>query len=525
MTAADVAHSILEPSSQGSLVAAMMRSEFYPKPPGQVTHKETHISHLFFAGDLVYKVKKAIRFSFLDYSSLAKRRHYLQEELSLNRRLAPSVYLGVMPIAFDESGWRLGGWAEPGEYTLVMRRLPEKRMLRVLLDTHQASAEMMQDLAKLLAGFHSGAERVRGMDPNNYLSGLQRQWSENLSDLEPFLGCSDDLEALNAIRNAGAEFIAVQKNLLQQRVIEGWIRDVHGDLHAEHICFAPEGIQIFDCLEFSAKLRRCDLASEIAFLLMDVTLHGGESLRAPFLAQYRESLSDPDMPALLPFFECYRALVRAKVHALRVGLWNDEAARYFRFAQRFDWARFKPFLVMICGFSGAGKSTLAQALAERVGLPVFNSDVVRKNLSGIVGRRVVKLNHDIYGPAVTEGTYARMAREAEKQILMGNGAILDATFVRKSHRERIARLAARHKIPLLTIHCWTTDGTAEKRLRLRAAQGMDVSDACWDTYVAQKIAYEPIQEFRLGSVMELDTGGPLEQLVGDCERFLRSRLS
>src|SRR5687768_9666290 len=155
MTAADMApDSITEAPSQDSLVAAMMQPEFYPKPPEQVTHKETHISHLFFAGDLVYKVKKAIRFSFLDYSSLAKRRHYLQEELRLNRRLAPSVYLGVLPIARDESGWRLGGWAETGEYTLVMRRLPEKRMLRFLLDTHQASAEMMRELAKLLAGFH-----------------------------------------------------------------------------------------------------------------------------------------------------------------------------------------------------------------------------------------------------------------------------------------------------------------------------------------------------------------------------------
>jgi aminoglycoside phosphotransferase family enzyme/predicted kinase len=525
MTPADTApDSITETPSQDSLVAAMMQPEFYPKPPAQVTHKETHISHLFFAGDLVYKVKKVIRFSFLDYSSLAKRRHYLQEELRLNRRLAPSVYLGVMPIAFDESGWRMGGWAEPREYTLVMRRLPEKRMLRFLLDTHQTTAEMMQELGKLLAGIHADAERVRGIDPNDYLSTLARQWSENLSELEPFLSRSDDREALKAIRSAGSEFIAANKNLLQRRVTDGWIRDGHGDLHAEHICLAPEGIQIFDCLEFSAKLRRCDLASEIAFLLMDVTVRGGESLRAPFLSQYRECLPDPDMPLLLPFFECYRALVRAKVHALRFGRWNDEAARYFRFAQRFSWARFKPFLVMFCGFSGSGKSTLAQALSERLALPVYNSDVIRKRLSGVVSRRVVKLNQDIYGPATTEKTYAEMARKAEKQILMGNGAILDATFVRKSHRERIAELAARHKIPLLIIHCWISDGTAEKRLRLRAAQGMDVSDARWDTYVAQKAAYEAMQAFRPESVLELDTDGPLEQLVGDCERFLRSRL-
>ena len=525
MTAVDVAcNSSTEPSSHDSLISAMMHPEFYPKPPDEVSHKETHISHLFFAGDLVYKVKKAVHFSFLDYSSLAKRRHYLQEELRLNRRLAPSVYLGVLPIAFDESGWRLGGWSEPREYTLVMRRLPEKRMLRFLIDTHQADGKMMRDLAKLLAGFHGKAERVRGIDPSEYSCALEKQWKENLSEVEPFLGRRGDREALKWIRSAGSEFIAVHKGLFMRRAVDGWIRDLHGDLHVEHICFAPEGIQIFDCIEFSPKLRRCDLAAEIAFLLMDLTVRGGESLRAPFLSQYHESLSDPDMPLLLPFFECYRALVRAKVHALRIAKWNDEAARYFGFAQRFSWARFKPFLIMICGLSGSGKSTLARALGERLDLPVYNSDVVRKNRSRTVGRRVVKLNEDIYAPANTEKTYARMAREAEKQILAGRGAILDATFGRKSHREQVARLAAKHKIPLLIIHCWTSEATTEKRLHLREAQGMDVSDARWETYVAQKAAYEAMQDFRQENVLQLDTDRSLEHLVDDCEEFLRSRL-
>ena len=524
MTAADEApDTITAAPSQSSLLVAMRQPEFYPKPPAHVTHKETHISHLFFAGDLVYKVKKAIRFSFLDYSSLAKRRHCLQEELRLNRRLSPSVYLGVLPIAFDESGWRLGGWAEPGEYTLVMRRLPDKRMLRFLLDTGQATAEMMQELAKLLAGFHNKAERIR-IDPDDYVAALERQWKENLADLKPFLTRGIDRETLAAIGGAGSDFIAVHGDLFRRRAIEGWVRDVHGDLHAEHICFAPEGIQIFDGIEFNANLRRCDLASEIAFLLMDVAVRGGEILRAPFLAQYRESLPDSDMPLMLPFFECYRALVRAKVHALRLGRWNDEAARYFRFAQRFSWARFKPFIVMICGFSGSGKSTLARALGERLDLPVYNSDVIRKKLSGTPGRRVFRINEGIYGRATTERTYAKIAREAEKQILAGRGAILDATFGRKSHREQVARLAAKHEVPLLIIHCWTSDGIAEQRLRLRAAQGTDVSDGRWGTYVAQKLAYEAMQEFKPGSVLELDTEVPLEGLVSHCEGFLRSGL-
>jgi len=504
------------------LVVAMMEPAFYPKPPDEVTHRETHISHLFFAGDLVYKIKKAVRYSFLDYSTLAKRRYYLQEELRLNRRLAPSVYLGVMPIAFDESGWRLGGWAEPGEYTLVMRRLPEKRMLPFLLDTQQVTPEMMRELAQALAGFHAAAKSVRDIDPSDYLSALQRQWRDNLADLESIPGA--DHQAFQVIKSSGAAFIEAHKDLLARRVAEGWIRDVHGDLHAEHICFAPEGIQIFDCIEFSAKLRRCDLAAEIAFFSMDMCVRGGETLVEPSLARYGELVTDPDMACLLPFFESYRALVRAKVHALRTGGWNDDAARYFNFAQRFTWARFKPFVVIICGFSGSGKSTLARALGERLGLAVINSDVVRKMIAGKTGRHAVALNQGIYGAGMTAKTYASMARQAEKQILLGQGAILDATFGRKRQGEKIVCLAAKHKIPLLVIHCSTSEATTERRLRLRAAQGMDVSDGRWETYLAQKATYEPMDEFTPESVLKLETDVPLDHLVRDCEAFLRSRL-
>src|SRR5512132_1682527 len=147
----------VETAKQEPLVKAMLDPQFYPKPPDMVSHKETHISHLFFAGELVFKLKKPMRYSFLDYSTLEKRRGYYQEELRLNRRLAPSVYIGVMPITFDDLGWRLGGWAEPMEYVLVMRRLPEKRMLSFLLDTGQVTAAMMRELAESLAHFPRGS--------------------------------------------------------------------------------------------------------------------------------------------------------------------------------------------------------------------------------------------------------------------------------------------------------------------------------------------------------------------------------
>ncbi len=507
-----------------SLLAAMMEPAFYPKPPAAVTHEETHISHLFFAGDLVYKIKKSVQFSFLDFSTLAKRRHYLQEELRLNRRLAPSVYLGVVPLAFDGLRWQLGGWFKPAEYALVMRRLPEKRMLTFLLETRQASIEMMNDLAKMLADFHAGAEVVKDLSPSAYLSIVKKYWHENLTEWEAFIPGSER-KGLRAIKEFGVDFLERRHGLLAQRVAEGWIRDVHGDLHAEHICFAPEGIEIFDCIEFNSELRRCDLASEIGFLVMDLCVRGGEALAERLVAEYLSFMKDPALPELLPFFACYRALVRAKVHALRLAGWNDETARYFRYARRLAWEPLKPFLVMVCGLTGSGKSTLARELAERLGLPAINSDVVRKQIASKPGREIVPLNQGIYSPAMTEKTYAKMIRQAEKQLRAGKGAILDATFTRREAREKVFRLAEKYRIPLVVIHCSAREASIEQRLHERALAGTDISDGRWEIYVAQKAADEPIEEIPREDWLELNTDAALVEQANGCEDFLRAHLA
>jgi uncharacterized protein len=511
--------------SQDELVSAMLEPGFYPKRPEKVIHKETHISHVFLTDDLVYKVKKAVRFSFLDYSTLGKRRHFLNEELRLNRRLAPSVYLAVMPISFDATGWRLGGWSTPAEYTLVMRRLPDRRMLPFLLDSGQLTPEMMRTVAEVLAPFHAGAEPVKKNAGLDYPSNVQKEWAENLGDLQPFFGTWIEKDDFAALQKFGAQFIDGHRDLFIRRINDGWIRDVHGDLHCEHICFAPEGIQIFDCIEFSPQLRCCDLASEIGFLLMDLEVRGGGTLVAPFLTRYLELLQDPDLRVLLPFYQCYRALVRGKVEALRSTGPDSKAPRYFRYALRFTWSPLKPFLVIVCGLTGSGKSTLARELGERLGMPVINSDAVRKAIAGKPGRQVVLFNEGIYSANMTEKTYAKMAREAEKQILEGKGAVLDATFGRKKHRELIVRLAQKHKVPLLLIHCWASEETTEQRLDRRALEGKDLSDGRWEIYSAQKAAYQPIEEIPLESYLELSTDAPVAQLARASERFLRSRLS
>lgn len=511
--------------SQDSLVAAMLQPGFYPKPANEIVHKETHISHVFLAGDAVYKIKKPVRFAFLDFSSLARRRHFLQEELRLNRRLSPSVYLGVMPISSEDNRWRLGGSGEPAEYALVMRRLPEKRMLDYLLQTGQATGPMMARLADHLAEFHAAAEIIHGIGSDDYLAELRAQWSDNLAEMAPLLKAGREQSALAAIETFGNGFLEQHLDLLARRLREGWIREVHGDLHAEHVCFAPEGIQIFDCIEFSDKLRRCDLASEIAFLLMDVATRNGAHLLNAFIERYRERMKDADMTALLPFFQCYRAMVRAKVHALRRGRWNDEAGRYLRYAESMTWEPVKPFVLLVCGLSGSGKSTLARALAERLNMAVINSDVVRKQLAGKPGRQGAALFQGLYTPAMSEKTYAAMARRAEEKVLKGEGAIIDATFARRAEREKFTELAAKYIIPLIAVHCSASDATTKERLASRESRGSDVSDAGWDVYVAQKVKYEPLDDLPSASLIELRTEAPLAQLLDDGESLIRRRLA
>jgi uncharacterized protein len=506
------------------LTDAMLDAGFYIHSPDEVLHKETHISHVFLAGQLVYKIKKPVRFPFLDFSTLAKRRHFLEAELRLNRRLSPTVYLDVVPIFRQRGRWRLRGDGKPVEYALLMRRLPEKRMLDYLLESAQANTAMIEQLADRLAAFHAAAELVKSEVSGDHAAATSREWRKNVAELTPLVAkdAAGDLEQIAAAAN---HFLEKHSALFARRAADGWIRDVHGDLHAEHICFAPEGIEIFDCIEFNDEFRLCDLASEIAFLLMDLSVRGGEPLVKQFLRRYLAKMADGDMPTLLPFYQCYRALVRAKVHALRLGKWNDESARYFEFAKRFRWHRFQPFLLLVSGFTGSGKSTLAQALGARLEMKVINSDEVRKRISGKQGAEIVPLNEGIYSLAMTENTYDSMAAEANEEIAAGRGVILDGTFGQRVQREKFVTLARRENVPLLVIRCLASETTIAERLRSRAVAGESISDGRWEIYVAQKAAYEPMDENDPAALLDLGTEAPVDKFAGEAEAFLWKQLN
>jgi len=509
---------------QKSLVATMMRPDFYPKPPVALMHRETDGAHLFFADELVYKVKKPLRHPFLDFSTASKRRHFLSEELRLNRRLAPSVYLAVVAIAHSPSGWRLSVEAEAAEYALVMRRLPEKRMLSFLLETHQVTSGMMRDLAEVIANFHRTAQPARQIEPQRHLIVLEKLWNDNMAELRPLLGDLLDADSYRIIDRFGLDFLQGHRGLLARRAEEKWVRDLHGDLHCEHICFAPEGIQIFDCIEFSSQLRSGDLASEVGFLLMDLKVRGGKALAKSFLDRYCELVEDPELSVLLPFYECYRALVRGKLNAMRYE-GNENAARYFRHAAHLTWEPLQPFLVLLCGLTGSGKTSLAEELSRRLDLPVFSSERIRQTL-------VPKPGHDkspsyvpVYRQAMAEKTYGKIVREAEREILTGRGAILDASFAQRANREKVSRMAAKHNVPVFLIHCSAEDATIKDRLTQSEPEGDPaLLDGGWESYDEQRAKCEAPNEIPAQNFLELNITQPVADLAAICERYLRSRL-
>jgi predicted kinase len=258
---------------------------------------------------------------------------------------------------------------------------------------------------------------------------------------------------------------------------------------------------------------------------MDLEVRGGAGLIKSFLTRYEQLLGDQGSGELLPFWQCHCALVRAKVYLLRGPDGFAMAERYFRYAVRFSWRRLEPFLVMMSGLTGSGKSTLARALSERTGVTTIHSDIVRKALAGSSGRQAAPYDEGIYSVTMTEKTYAKMARMADKLLAQGRAVILDATFLSRAQREKITRLADKHRIQLLSIHCAAADEITKERLRQRANSATDISDGRWEIYVKQKEIYQPVNEFASADCLELNTGAPAQTPAVRSEQFLRARLT
>ncbi len=494
----------MKPDIPQELLAALQRPEAYPHPAGAIEHVETHISHVYLAGDYAYKLKKPVDFGFLDFTSLAKRRAACAEELRLNRRLVPDVYLAVVPVCRGPDGVRLategcGKNETEIEIAVRMRRLPQEGLLDRLAQHGGLALAPMTDIARQLASFHVAAQRGPEIDRYGRVESLRGPVIQNFTQTEPYIGRTVTA-ARHAQLRAGAErFLDTHAALFAARVAQGRIVDGHGDLHLRNMFLDRGTVIIFDCIEFNPALRAGDVMNDIAFLVMDL-LHRGLAAHANrFLNDYLERTHDYGGLVLLDFYAAYRAGVRAKVlsfesdnatSAARAAL-EHEAATYFALAARLLVPR-RAGLLLTCGPSGSGKTTVAREAARILDGITVRSDAVRKHLAGLpLETRGDVPGRNIYTPEMTLRTYAALLAHGQEIIASERWAILDAVYGRRDERAAARALARELGIPFGILYCVATREELEYRLRARVAGGNDISDATVEVLAGQLARFEP----------------------------------
>jgi aminoglycoside phosphotransferase family enzyme/predicted kinase len=452
---------------------------------------------VFLAGPFVYKIKKPVNLGFLDFSTLPKRRHFCDEEVRLNRRLAPTVYRGVVPVGRSGTGVKVEGPGEVVEWAVKMERLPDEATLAAHLQRGEVGIELVQSLARKIASFHAQAENGEAIAAFGRWEVVARNARENLDSATLLVGTTVSQAGLERLRTLTDEALTRLHLLVASRAERGVPRDTHGDLHLDHIYLFPDreppaDLVLIDCIEFNERFRYADPVSDMAFLVMDLRFQGRHDLARVFAEEYFRASGDEEGPALLPFYTAYRAAVRGKVEGLELlekeipqgerdaALTRARAHRLLALGELEPPGR-RPCLVLVGGLPGSGKSTLAKSLAEQAAFHIVRSDVVRKDLAGLDAQVTARFayNEGIYTPAWTERTYAECLSRAERLLFEGQRVLVDASFAEEKYRRAFGELAVRIGVPLVFLLCQAS--TEVIRQRLGARQG-DASDADWFIY-------------------------------------------
>lgn len=507
MPAPDAGESI----ASADLIRGLFDPCAYPHPvEGDITVVQTHISIVFLAGNRVYKVKKALDLGFLDYSTLEQRKHFCEEEVRLNRRLAPETYLGVARIVRSEDGTLQfvmlpDEGRETIDYAVVMKRLPAEGMLDARLDRGKVDVYLLDRLAKKLVAFHNACPTGDDVDRYATPEALRKQVDDNLRGLATFIGeldGRDDLTLTRAmhdrLRGTMNDDLARLEDPFRQRISAGRIREGHGDLHAGNICILDSGeIVIYDCIEFSAAFRCRDVASEVAFLAMELDRAGRNDLADAFIDSYAKHAGDSGLRELVPFYKRHFAIVKAKVESLKSREEEvDEAdrakslAKARRYALLAVGSTLPPALIMTCGLPGTGKSTFARALAPFLRAEHLASDRIRKDLAGLEPTERGTSN-DIYTDEFTRRTYGAMRDRARIALKEGRTVIADANFPARKLREPFIALGKELDVPVLIVHLTAAESTIRERMHARSADTDEVSDADWSVYEKAKSRFEP----------------------------------
>ncbi len=512
---------------QEAITRAMKRADFYPHATQEIEVRDTHISRVFLTGKKVYKIKKPVNLGFLDFSTLEKRLNNCRREVDLNRRLSAGVYSGVIPISYCRGRYRFGEGENVVEYAVKMNQLDESRSLASLVFRKTPLIHEIRRLAEKLSGFYTGQENPYPVLADSYWQRLRDACEENFARTRDHAGTVFDEASFHTVRGATRSFLTRWKPLFEDRIRSGKIVDGHGDLRTDHIYFLPDSrIQLIDCIEFNDRLRCIDAASDIGFLGMDLEFRGEDDLAAALMKTYVKLTDDCQAYAVLPFYKCYRAMVRCKVGCIRLtsgAVYSEERAegyreaeRHLELALRYALGFARPSVWVVCGMPASGKSTLARALSDTLGVECLRSDAIRKEIFGLdPGRAVVTTGKKgIYSEDADRRTYQELIDRAGKVVAEGRSVVLDATFSRRRHRCLVHRWGTDHDIRIWFVECLAPDDVLMDRLQKRELRS-GVSDARPQHFDSFKERYQPFTGMDLRTLIRVSGTGSLPDTIGD----------
>ncbi len=497
-------------ASSQQLIAALCNPACFPHAAKSVRVLETHISWVLLAGRFAYKVKKPVDLGFLDFTDLADRRFYCEEEIRLNRRLAPHLYLDVVAIGGSVISPTIG--AQPAiEYAVRMRRFASANMMDRLLAQGQVTPQHIDSLAATVARFHAGLPAAAANSGFGSVQAIEAPMRQNFAQLAQWL-CPVDAVLLPALQAASEREFEACRTVFEQRRQAGFVRECHGDLHLGNIVLLRGKPTPFDGIEFDAGLRWSDVMNEVAFLVMDLLHRCRADLAYRFLNAYLEITGDYAGVAVLRFYLAYRATVRAKISAISEAF---EACRsYLQLAGECLSAP-SPSLIITHGLPGCGKTTVSQLALEKLPAIRIRSDVERKRLFGLAAHESSRerIPGGIYGAEATRQTYDHLLQLS--RVLIGHGftVIVDAAFLQQAERAQFQALTAELKVPFAILSVSADLHVLRQRIRQRMQHGKDASEA--DIAVLEKLhaVSEPLQPGERESVAELVNDGEAGEMA------------